>query len=123
MLGRRGELDGVAVLPGVPRLKRHEAEHVRPDCPVAGGVSRVQSESNHTIPAITAIPPYRSEIGGRGMARPDRKSGMKQVPVSEVKDDLSRYRIENDPRFLRRIEEARKSLRAGRGVKLEDIEP
>ncbi len=32
------------------------------------------------------------------------------------------YRLENDPRFLRRIEAARQSLRAGRGVKLEDLE-
>jgi prevent-host-death family protein len=80
---------------------------------------------------------------------------VKEVPLSEVKDDLSRYlreaetqeivitrhgkpagvligfesdddwfeyRLENDPRFLRRIEQARESLRAGRGVKLEDIE-
>lgn len=88
------------------------------------------------------------------MARPKRKSEMKKVSLSEVKDDLSRflreaekqeivitrhgkpagvligfeseddwfdYRLENDPRFLERIELARKSLRAGRGVKLEDI--
>ena len=79
---------------------------------------------------------------------------MKQVPLSEVKNDLSRllreaekqeivitrhgkpagvligfgseedwfdYRLENDPRFLARIERARASLRAGRGVKLEDL--
>jgi prevent-host-death family protein len=90
------------------------------------------------------------------MARTIGKSGMKEVPLSEIKDDLSRYlreaetqeivitrhgkpaglligfeseedwfeyRLENDPRFLRRIEQARESLRAGRGVKLEDIEP
>ena len=89
------------------------------------------------------------------MARIVRKSGVKEVPLSEVKDDLSRYlreaesqeiiitrhgkpagiligfeseedwfeyRLENDPRFLRRIEQARDSLRAGRGVRLEDIE-
>jgi prevent-host-death family protein len=89
------------------------------------------------------------------MARTIRKSGVKEVPLSEVKDDLSRYlreaetqeivitrhgkpagvligfeseeewfeyRLENDPRFLRRIEQARASLRAGRGVRLEDIE-
>ncbi|OGP82366.1 MAG: prevent-host-death protein [Deltaproteobacteria bacterium RBG_13_65_10] len=31
------------------------------------------------------------------------------------------YRLENDPRFLRRVEAARQSLRAGRGVKLEDV--
>ena len=88
------------------------------------------------------------------MARPVRKSQMKEVPLSEVKDDLSRflreaetqeivitrhgkpagvligfeteddwfdYRLENDPRFLQRIEQARQSLRAGRGVKLEDV--
>jgi prevent-host-death family protein len=89
------------------------------------------------------------------MARTVRNSRMREVPLSEVKDDLSRYlreaeteeivitrhgkpagvligfeseeewfeyRLERDPRFLRRIEEARKSLRAGRGVRLEDIE-
>jgi hypothetical protein len=32
-----------------------------------------------------------------------------------------RLRLENDPRFLRRIEKARKSLRAGRGVRLENV--
>lgn len=89
------------------------------------------------------------------MARTVRKSGVKEVPLSKVKDDLSRYlreaetreivitrhgkpagvligfeseedwfdyRLEHDPRFLRRVEQARNSLRAGRGVKLEDIE-
>lgn len=89
------------------------------------------------------------------MARTVRGSGVKQVPLSEVKDDLSRflreaekheivitrhgkpagvligfeseeewfeYRLENDPRFLQRIENARESLRRGRGVKLEDME-
>jgi prevent-host-death family protein len=89
------------------------------------------------------------------MARTVRKSGVKEVPLSEVKDDLSRYlreaetqeivitrhgkpagiligfeseddwfdyRLENDPRFLRRIEQARDSLQAGRGVRLEDVD-
>jgi prevent-host-death family protein len=84
-----------------------------------------------------------------------RKSRMRQVPLSEVKDDLSRllreaerheivitrhgkpagvligfeseddwfdYRLENDPGFLDRVERARESLRAGRGIKLEDVE-
>ncbi len=31
------------------------------------------------------------------------------------------YRLENDPRFLQRIAAARKTLCAGRGVRLEDI--
>lgn len=79
---------------------------------------------------------------------------MKEVPLSEVKDDLSKYlrqaehqpvvitrhgkpagvligfeteddwfdfRLENDPRFVARVEEARASLRAGRGVPLEEV--
>ncbi len=87
------------------------------------------------------------------MARAVRKPRMKEVPLSEVKDDLSRYlreaeqgpvvitrhgkaagvligfeseddwfdfRLENDPRFLARVEKARASLRAGRGTRLED---
>ena len=40
--------------------------------------------------------------------------------VSE--DDWLGYRLENDPRFLRRIGQARKSLREGHGVKIEDVE-
>jgi hypothetical protein len=36
-------------------------------------------------------------------------------------DDWFDYRLENDPRFLRRIERARESLRLGRGVRLEDV--
>lgn len=89
------------------------------------------------------------------MARTVRRTGVKEVPLSEIKDDLSRflreaetheivitrhgkpagvligfeseddwfdYRLENDPRFLRRIEQARNSLRAGRGVNLDDLE-
>jgi prevent-host-death family protein len=88
------------------------------------------------------------------MAGSIRKTGVREIPLSEVKDDLSNllrqaakgdivitrhgkpagvligfeseddwfeYRLENDPRFLRRIEKARKSLRAGRGVRLEDL--
>ncbi len=89
------------------------------------------------------------------MARTVRKPRVKEVPLSEIKDDLSRYlreaetqeivitrhgkpagvligfeleddwfdyRLEHDARFLRRIEQARNSLRAGRGVRLEDVE-
>ena len=58
------------------------------------------------------------------MARPIWKSEMKEVPLSEIKseDDWFEYRLEHDPRFLRRIEQARSSLSAGLGVKLEDIE-
>ena len=80
---------------------------------------------------------------------------MKKVPLTEVKNDLSRYlrlaeeeeviitrhgkpagvligfeseddwfeyRLERDPRFLRRIETARQSLRSGSGVRLEEVE-
>lgn len=37
-------------------------------------------------------------------------------------DDWFDYRLENDPRFLARIEAARRSLRAGKGVRIEEIE-
>jgi prevent-host-death family protein len=36
-------------------------------------------------------------------------------------DEWFDYRLEHDPRFLQRIERARRSLRAGRGVKLEEV--
>ena len=88
------------------------------------------------------------------MANAFRKRKMKEVPLSEVKDDLSRflreaetqefvitrygkpagiligfkseddwfdYRLEHAPCFLQRVEQARASVRAGRGVKLEDV--
>ena len=87
------------------------------------------------------------------MVSPVRKTKVKEVPLSEVKDDLSRflreaetqdvvitrhgkpagvligfkseddwfdYRLEHDPRFLQRVEQARANFRVGRGVKLED---
>ena len=88
------------------------------------------------------------------MAGTVRKSRMKEIPLSPVKDELSHflheaekqdivitrhgkpagvligfaseddwfdYRLENDPRFLRRVAQARRSLRAGRGIRLEDL--
>ena len=36
-------------------------------------------------------------------------------------DDWFEYRLEHDHRFLQRIEAARKSLKAGRGIRLEDV--
>lgn len=39
----------------------------------------------------------------------------------QSEEDWFDYCLENDPRFLRRIEEARQNLRSGRGVRLEDI--
>ena len=88
------------------------------------------------------------------MAGAVRKTRIKEVPLSEIKDDLSRflreagkqeivitrhgkpagvligfeseddwfdYKLENDPRFLERVEQARRSLKAGRGIRLEDM--
>ena len=79
---------------------------------------------------------------------------MKNVPLSEMKDDLSRYlrmaesedvvitrhgkpagvligfkseddwfefRLMSDPRFVKRIQKARESLKAGHGRRLEDV--
>jgi prevent-host-death family protein len=36
-------------------------------------------------------------------------------------DDWLDYQLESDARFLRRIERARAGLRAGRGVRIEDL--
>jgi len=37
-------------------------------------------------------------------------------------EDWFEYSLEHDPRFLRRIEQARNSLRVGRGVSVEELE-
>ena len=36
-------------------------------------------------------------------------------------DDWFDYKLEHDPRFLKRIAAARQSLRLGRGVRIEDL--
>lgn len=38
-----------------------------------------------------------------------------------TEDDWFDYRLEHDPRFLTRIEAARKSLREGKGTRIEDL--
>ena len=37
-------------------------------------------------------------------------------------DDFFDYRLENDPRFLKRVERARRSFRAGKGIRIEDLD-
>jgi PHD/YefM family antitoxin component YafN of YafNO toxin-antitoxin module len=39
----------------------------------------------------------------------------------ETEDDWFEYRLEHDPRFLRRVSEARADIAAGRGVRLEAV--
>jgi prevent-host-death family protein len=39
----------------------------------------------------------------------------------EDEEDWFDYRLENDPRFLKRIEQARRSIKSGMGTKIEDI--
>ena len=39
----------------------------------------------------------------------------------ESEDDWFDFRLENDPQFHERITKARESLRAGRGIRLEDV--
>ena len=40
----------------------------------------------------------------------------------QSEDDWFEYRLEHDPRFLERVAAARRSLRAGRGVRLEHVQ-
>jgi prevent-host-death family protein len=37
-------------------------------------------------------------------------------------DEWFEYRLENDPRFLKRIATARRSIRAGKGIPIEDVD-
>lgn len=132
------------------RIKRRRGLH-RPQYRLRVGEVRVFYDVSGSTVEILAIV-AKSEA--QGMAGTIRKSRMRQVPLSQIKDDLSRflreagkqeivitrhgkpagvligfeseddwfdYRLENDPRLLRRIEAARKSLREGRGVRLEDV--
>ena len=39
----------------------------------------------------------------------------------ETEDDWFDYRLEHDPRFLARIAKARKNLREGKGIRIEDL--
>ncbi|MBI5213927.1 MAG: type II toxin-antitoxin system Phd/YefM family antitoxin [Nitrospirae bacterium] len=39
----------------------------------------------------------------------------------EDEEDWFEYRLENDPRFLKRIEQSRRSLKLGKGIKIENI--
>jgi prevent-host-death family protein len=39
----------------------------------------------------------------------------------ESEEDWFEYKLENDPHFLRRVERARQSLKAGLGVPLESV--
>ena len=39
----------------------------------------------------------------------------------ESEDDWFDYRLEHHPEFLRRVAEAREALKAGRGVRLDDL--
>jgi prevent-host-death family protein len=39
----------------------------------------------------------------------------------ENDEDWIAYRLENDPRFLKRIKEARASIQAGKGYRIEDL--
>jgi len=39
----------------------------------------------------------------------------------KTEDEWFEYRLRNDPRFLERIEAARQSIRAGKGVRLEEL--
>lgn len=39
----------------------------------------------------------------------------------EDEEDWFDYRLENDPRFLKRIEQARLSLKSRKGIRIEDI--
>ena len=63
----------------------------------------------------------RGEIG-RVIPVPSISKGLMLAGLAQSEEGAFDYQLENDPRFLARIESARQSLRQGRGVKIEDIE-
>jgi prevent-host-death family protein len=120
-----------------------------------GRVGKFSIDALVALAARAGLAAFGNYDGRIGMAKTIRSSSVRRVPLSEVKDDLSRflreaegeeivitrsgkpagvligfaseddwldYQLENDPRFLRRIERARNSLREGRGVRIEDVE-
>jgi prevent-host-death family protein len=105
--------------------------------------------TEYAVEVLAIVDSRKRTTGLLGMVK-----AMKQVALSEIKDDLSKYlrlaekeeivitrhgkpagilvgfasdddwfeyKLQRDPRFLKRIERARESLRRGRGVKLEDV--
>ena len=62
---------------------------------------------------------HAAEHEGIVITRHGRPAGILIGFKSE--DDWFDYRLEHDPRFVRRIEAARKSLRQGGGVRSEDV--
>ena len=71
------------------------------------------------------MPSHRLSIAfsvASSSAKPGIASARRGKPAGGLigfksEDDWFDYRLENDPRFLRRIEKARASLKAGRGVR------
>jgi prevent-host-death family protein len=63
-----------------------------------------------------------------------REAGKEQIVITkhgrpagvligfEDEDDWFEYKLENDPRFLRRVAEARASIQSGKGVSWEDVQ-
>ena len=63
-----------------------------------------------------------------------REAGKEQIVITqhgkpagvligfESEDDWFEYKLENDPRFLKRISQARSSIRSGKGIRWEEIE-
>ena len=73
-------------------------------------------------------------LGNQGRSVPIREAETQEIIITrhgkpagvligfESEEDWFDYRLERDPRFLQRIEQARNSLRAGGGIRLEDVE-
>lgn len=61
----------------------------------------------------------RAEKEGISITRHGKPAGVLIGFADE--EDWFDYCLENDPRFLQRIAAARESLRAGQGVRLEDV--
>jgi prevent-host-death family protein len=75
-------------------------------------LSEIQNDLSRFVP--------EAEGGEIVITRDGKPAGLLIGFASE--EDWFDYQLENDPRFLRRIERARNSVREGDGVRIEDVE-
>jgi len=82
--------------------------------------SEIQCEAGSLSELQSDLSRFLREAEGAGIVI-TRDGKPASVLIGFASEDWLDYQLENDPRFLRRIERARNSLREGRGVRIEDV--
>src|SRR5512147_1175513 len=98
-------------LPSSRRPRRKRGSTTRAPHPRRVALAEVKDDFSHYLRLAAA-----EEIV---ITRHGRPAGV--LIGFESEDDWFEYRLEHHPEFVRRIREARASLAAGKGVRLEDV--